>query len=275
MVKSFRPFRAFFGDRAPCSCEVIGHRGASFDAPENTLAAVHLAWKQRADAVEVDVRATRDGRLVAIHDPGTRRVCGRAFRVRDCGWARLKRLDVGAWKGERWRGERLAELREILDAVPAGKRLYLELKGGPITVPSLRKILKTAPISHSQLVIISFSIRTLLAVKRHVPDYPTFWITSFRRTAGGGSWLPTPELLLRTAVEAKVDGLDLKAEPEVITRRLVERIHRRTLKVCVWTVDDKALGKQMWEAGVDGITTNRPGWLRRAIVDWGRAEAPQ
>ncbi|MBC8001501.1 MAG: glycerophosphodiester phosphodiesterase, partial [Opitutaceae bacterium] len=54
--------------------EIIAHRGASFDAPENTLAAMNLAWKQKADAVELDIHLTKDGRVIVIHDFDTKRV---------------------------------------------------------------------------------------------------------------------------------------------------------------------------------------------------------
>ena len=63
--------------------EIIAHRGASHDAPENTLAAVQLAWQQHADAVEVDVRISRDGQLVVIHDDNTRRTGKAARKVSD------------------------------------------------------------------------------------------------------------------------------------------------------------------------------------------------
>src|SRR5438128_11840999 len=86
--------------------ELIAHRGASHDAPENTLAAVQLAWQQHADAVEVDVRISRDGQLVVIHDDNTLRTGKAARKVSDETLAELRSLDVGRWKGRQWSGER-------------------------------------------------------------------------------------------------------------------------------------------------------------------------
>src|SRR6516165_6861811 len=81
--------------------EIVGHRGASHDAPENTLAAVRLAWEQGADAAEFDVRLTRDHRVVAIHDTDTGRTAGGANRVvAESTLAELRSIDVGRWKGE-------------------------------------------------------------------------------------------------------------------------------------------------------------------------------
>src|SRR5256885_16112584 len=106
--------------------EIIAHRGASHDAPENTLAAVQLAWQQNADAVEVDVRMSKDGQLVVIHDDNTRRTGKAARKVSDQTLAELRWLDVGGWKGRQWSGERSTTLEEVMAAVPHRRRLFVE-----------------------------------------------------------------------------------------------------------------------------------------------------
>src|ERR1041385_7430828 len=89
--------------------QIIAHRGASHEAPENTLSAIRLAWQQKADAAEVDVQLSGDGRLVVIHDASTRRTGGRARRVGEQTLAQLRGLDVGRWKNQR--GARSEERR--------------------------------------------------------------------------------------------------------------------------------------------------------------------
>src|SRR6185369_848081 len=86
---------------------LIAHRGASRDAPENTLAAFRLAWQQGADGIEADFRLTRDGRVVCLHDASTGRTAGVDLAVAEASLEELKRLDVGGWKGARWAGERI------------------------------------------------------------------------------------------------------------------------------------------------------------------------
>src|SRR5256886_17013132 len=86
--------------------EIIAHRGASHDAPENTLAAIRLAWQQQADAVEVDVQLSKDGKLVVIHDDNTKRSGRFARKVNALTLDELRKLDVGRWKGNRWAGEK-------------------------------------------------------------------------------------------------------------------------------------------------------------------------
>ncbi len=89
------------------AAEIIAHRGASHDAPENTLAAMRLAWDQKADAVELDLWLSKDGRIVVLHDRDTKRVGGSAIPVAEQTWAEIGRVDVGAWKDPRFKDERI------------------------------------------------------------------------------------------------------------------------------------------------------------------------
>src|SRR5512140_687268 len=106
---------------------VLGHRGASADAPENTLAAFRLALAQGADGVELDVWRCASGEVVVVHDEDLRRVAGLPVRVPDAPLAELRAADVGAWKGEAFRGERVPLLEEVLAALPAAV-VNVELK---------------------------------------------------------------------------------------------------------------------------------------------------
>ena len=107
---------------------ILGHRGASAEAPENTLAAFRLAVEQGADGVELDVWRCGSGEVVVHHDPDTARTGGVARLVSSTPWAELRRLDVGSWKGERFAGERIPLLAEVLDALPTAV-VNVELSG--------------------------------------------------------------------------------------------------------------------------------------------------
>ena len=84
--------------------EIIAHRGASHDAPEHTLSAVSLGWKRNADAVEVDVYLSKDGKIVVIHDENTKRTTGHDGLVHKMTWAQLQKLDAGNWKNKKFKG---------------------------------------------------------------------------------------------------------------------------------------------------------------------------
>jgi glycerophosphoryl diester phosphodiesterase len=244
--------------------EIIAHRGASHDAPENTLAAVHLAWQQGADAVEVDVQLSKDGRLVVIHDDNTKRSGGFSRKVGAQTLDELRRLDVGRWKGQRWAGERIPTLAAVLATVPDAKRLFVEFKCGPAGVPEFKRVAKDAGKRPGLMVAIGFSRETMRLLKAEMPALEVCWISKLRRHWRTGRWLPAAEKLIAAAQKIGVDGLDLDARSPV-NSALVEKLRTAGLKLYVWTVDSPAKAKQLVAAGVDGITTNRPGWLREHI----------
>src|SRR5687768_14102579 len=115
---------------------IVAHRGASWDAPENTVESAMRGWADGADALEVDVHLTRDGEVVVIHDPTLMRTTGRDARVDALALAEIRKLDAGVWKGAQWRGVRVPTLGEMLVTVPAGKRILIELKAADGMVPA-------------------------------------------------------------------------------------------------------------------------------------------
>jgi glycerophosphoryl diester phosphodiesterase len=251
-----------FTTRAGCSTlgaiEIIGHRGASHDAPENTLASFRLGWAQRADANELDIRLTRDGQIVVFHDATTRRIAGLDRPVAAQTLAELQALDAGSWKGVAWAGEKIPALPEVLATVPDGKRLYLEIKCGVEVLPALQQVIAKARIGPEQVALIGFGLATMAAAKMRLPKHDAYWVVENKE--------PPPPLgsLISQAKAAGLDGLDLQGTFP-IDGPLVENIKAAGLKLCTWTVNDLPTAKRLLEAGVDGITTNRPGWLREQL----------
>lgn len=244
--------------------EIIAHRGASHDAPENTVAAIKLAWGQRADASESDIFLSKDGKIVAIHDKDTRRVAGVDKRVAELTLAELRRLDVGRWKGDSFAGERIPTLAELLATVPPGKRVFIEVKCGPEIVPELDRVLRAARLKPGQTAVISFHADVIAAVKKARPDLAAYWIVSLK--ARKGKQPPTAKALIAKAKAIRADGLDLSASP-VLDRGYAQTVKAAGLKLYVWTVNDPAVARRMVEIGVDGITTDRPGWLRDRLAE--------
>jgi len=245
--------------------EIIGHRGASHDAPENTLASIRLAWKQNADASETDVHLTKDGQIVVFHDFNTRRVAGRNRKVADQTLAELKQLDVGSWKGKAWAGERIPTLAEYLAAIPEGKRLFIEIKCGPEIIPRLVEVIRGAHTKPQQTCLIGFSYEVMQAAKRELPDLRCYWIVQLRKNRETGRWNPQLASLIRKAKEAGLDGIDFGDSP-ALDREFVGKVKQSGLGVYTWTVDVVDEAKRLQEAGVDGITTNRPGYMKESLV---------
>jgi glycerophosphoryl diester phosphodiesterase len=239
--------------------EIIAHRGASADAPENTLAAVQLAWSQDADAVEVDVHLTADERLAVIHDADARRTTGVPRRVQELTLAELQALDAGRWKSPAFDGEPVPALDEVLARVPPGRRVFVELKSGVEAVGALVRAFARSQLNPAQSVIISFDLAVAAAAKRQLARCEVCWILE-RDSAEGR--LGAPELVQR-ARAAKLDGLDIEAE--WIGQGWRDETRAAGLKLYAWTVDDPELARRLVAFGVDGITTNRPAGLRREL----------
>jgi glycerophosphoryl diester phosphodiesterase len=244
--------------------QIIAHRGASFDAPENTLSAVKLAFEQGADACELDVHLTKDGKIVALHDADTRRTGGISRRVAGQTFDELRRLDVGKWGKWRNKGfsEKIPLLDEALALIPEGKRVFIEIKCGREILGELGNALQRSGRSPAQIVIIGFSHETVKAAKAMLPEVEVNWLAS---SPGRIKKKARLKQIIEKAWAANVDGLDLSSRFP-INHEFVATIHKVGLKLYTWTVDDPALARREAEAGVDGITTNRPGWLREQLA---------
>jgi glycerophosphoryl diester phosphodiesterase len=249
--------------------EIIAHRGASHDAPENTLAAFRLGWEQKADANELDLYLTRDGQPVVIHDATTRRTTGLFGYVNELRLRELKELDAGSWKHERFAGEPIPTLDEALAITPAGKRWLIEIKCGVEVLPALKTSIEASGKQPAQLSLIAFSYETLCAAKQLLPQLKTYWVVAASKSKTTGK---PPELddLIRLAKSAGFTGLDLDYRFD-LTPAAVASIKQSGLEVLTWTVNDLKVAKHLVACGVDGITTDRPLWLREGLnFDAGR-----
>jgi glycerophosphoryl diester phosphodiesterase len=225
-----RPRRPNLGDLAE-HLKVIAHRGASHLAPENTLASVQLAWRLGADAVEVDVRLTRDGRIVAIHDETTDRTAGLHLEVAATHSSQLRRLDVGRHKHPKFAGERIPYLDEVLQTVPPDRQLFVEIKCGPEILPPLIQTIAHSG-KRSQVVIIGFDFDMVKAAKEVLPDVPVYWLCDKRLLVSYG------RSLAEKAKACGIDGLDVHWSG--LTRRFIRAVKAAGLRLYIWTVDDPA-----------------------------------
>ena len=241
----------------PPTVEIIAHRGASHDAPENTVSAFREAWKQGADGAELDIYLTADGHIVACHDKDTKRTAGIELSVAKSSLKELRSLDVGAWKGEDFAGEGIPTLEQMLEAVPEGKKVYIEVKCGPEIVPELLRKLEAFGRPASRTPVICFNAEVVDAVKQSRPDRPAYWLSDLKNGK-------TAESLIARAREIGADGLDLKAGPE-LDEPFATKVREAGLRLDVWTVNDPELARRMVSLGVDGITTDKPKILREAI----------
>jgi glycerophosphoryl diester phosphodiesterase len=247
--------------------ELVAHRGASHDAPENTVAAFEAAREQGADAVECDLRLTADNAVVAMHDATTGRTSDRDLAVAETGLTVLQRLDAGSWKGRAWAGERVPTLAQILAfGGRSGLRLLLEIKVGPALLAPLAAALRAAGASPAQVELLSFSTDVLRAAKEELPQFRRRWLCDFRREpAGSQTWQPGLETIIPVLSDTGATGLGCNAR-DPLAAHFIASLHRAGYECHAWTVDDAATAAQLRNSGIDSITTNRPGWLRQQLL---------
>jgi len=241
--------------------QFIAHRGASFDAPENTLAAIHLAWEQRADAVEVDIHLSKDDKIVVIHDDTTGRTTGENHIVRELTLTELQRLDAGAWKGSQWTGQRIPTLDETLATVPGDKRIFIEIKCDASVLPVLKNTLHASDVRPEQVTLIGFDTPVMEQVKRLVPEYEICFLFHFQKDLVARRWHPDSEHIISSALRAGVDGVDLFA-CDAVDENFVNLVRNAGLKIYVWTVNHVTDAQRYAALNVDGITSDRAGWLK-------------
>jgi glycerophosphoryl diester phosphodiesterase len=245
---------------------IVAHRGASHDAPENTLAAFELAWEQGSDGIEGDFYLTADGKIVCIHDRDTKRTAGVKRMVEQSTLAELRELEYGSWKNPKWKGEEIPTLEQVLMTVPKGKLFVIELKSKLAIVPVLASELKRLDTSGIELLIITFDEQTASACKRLIPSVEVHWLTSFDDKQTKSVYRPTAQQIAATVKRAGVEGVGMKGVREVINAEFI-----RELTACgcdvfhVWTIDSVDDARYFQQLGTLGITTNRPAEIGAAV----------
>ena len=233
---------------------IIGHRGASGHAPENTLAAFKKAVALGATFIETDLQLSRDARFVAIHDDTLDRTTNGQGKVHDQTLAALRRLDTGSWFGSAYAGERVPTLEEILEFSKKNDIVfYLELKpsgswgGEHALIGALRESGEVA-----RVLVISFDPAILASLRKIEPTLMTGVLYDGQ--------LPDP---LKTAVE--VGARQLVARADLVTPAMIVEARKRDLQVVCWTVNHPAHIRLLMAAGVDGIMSDYPDRLVAAL----------
>lgn len=246
---------------------IVAHRGASFDAPENTLAAFQEAWKQKADAIEGDFYLTKDGHIVCLHDKTTERTTAGAAKLNpaESTLKQLRDLDVGSWKHEKYAGERIPLLEEVLATVPQTGKILIEIKCGPEIVEPLRVVLEKSSLRPEQIVIICFNEEVVKQSREKMPQFKANWLTSYKQNKLTGKWSPGLSAVLKKLESTKATGLGTQGRDEVVTAEFVRDIRKAGIECHVWTVNEADQAKRYAELGFDSITTDKPAEIRKAI----------
>ena len=238
----------------------IAHRGASGSglAPENTLAAFERAIQLGVDAVELDVRASRDGAVVVMHDPTIDRTTDREGPVDELSLAQLREADAGSWFGQAFVGERIPTLQEALDLLRHRALAIVEIKADWLA----ERVLKVAHEVDvvDQIVLQSFSLETVRRINAVDPSVPTAVLVGKLPTS------PARMRARRVAREALAVGANiLNVWHAALTPPFFEEMRKRGITVWTWTVDQEAVLRDVIQMGIQGVITNYPDRLNHVL----------
>lgn len=238
---------------------LIGHRGAARHAPENTLAGIREGALQGALWVEVDVKITRDGVPILMHDDDLDRTTSGHGPVADMDFADIRRLDAGSWFGLDFRGERVPTLAEAIQAAQLlDINLNLEIKPCPgreeqTAGIALSMALTLWPADRPPPLISSFSIPSLSMAKTVAPHWPRGYLMNEEPA----DWAAIADRLAVSTLNINAKRQDADT---VRTLRATGR------PVLAYTVNDPAQARQLFQWGVAGVFTDTPKGLYQGLT---------
>ncbi|HEX7723337.1 MAG TPA: glycerophosphodiester phosphodiesterase family protein [Pyrinomonadaceae bacterium] len=247
---------------------IIGHRGASAVAPENTLASFARAFRDGANGIELDVRLARDGVPMVIHDATVSRTRLRKQRVARMASDKLQQIDIGSWFNQRHRP--LARLEYTRQTIPTlddvfrlltnqpNKELtiYVELKAGRARKKNDQLAVAVLElVAHHQLqrrvIVISFNLPTVAKIKELDSSIRTGALFGPRQRA-----IKSARQIIAAAIASGADEVLL--HNRIVTKRTIDAAHKLRLMTAVWTVDDPRWLARARSLQISAIITNHP-----------------
>jgi glycerophosphoryl diester phosphodiesterase len=232
---------------------VIGHRGASTEAPENTLAAFRLAGQQHADFVELDVQESSDGVVLVNHDVDLMKDGRSPLKIWQTPAAELRTVDIGSYMGPQFASERVPMLAEVLEQQKGITKVDIELKDYGHDQMLEQRVVGVVESAGMVPNIVTMSLNPKMVAK--MKELRPQWTSGVLMTKSIGKPKDLP-------------GDFLAVQKSLATRRFIRQVHATGRPVYVWTVDDPQVMLRFVGLGVDGLITNKPGVAREALANY-------
>ena len=229
------------------------------EAPENTLPAYIKAWEQGVDAVELDVRETKDKRLICIHDDSLARVSESEYAISQETLASLKTVDVGIFRSKKFANTKIPLLKEAFDCKPEKSKIFVEIKPSKISFGELDEMVETNVISKLNTHFLGFYPNVVEGLNKRfdIPAtlsvIPAFFDYDYEKIRS---------LLEKSNSFGISQHMDSKKSMNLIKKFKDEG------KYCIaWTVNNKKYMRDLIEIGVDAIITDNPKKLIKVIKE--------
>jgi glycerophosphoryl diester phosphodiesterase len=236
---------------------IVAHRGAMAYAPENTLAAFRKAIELGSDVLELDLRQTKDGIPVALHDASVNRTTNGKGNILNFDFQQLKELDAGSWFSSDFKNEKIPSLLEVMEILNDTLLLIIEFKGGNDTYPDIEEnvvsIIRKNKIE-SQTILKAFDPNILKRLREIAPEIALLYVYTFR--------IPWLGMIIDTGITfGSIFNMDVEyIQPHrfFLSHSFVKKAQLHGFKVVTWGVNSISAIEEAVEFGVDGIETDYP-----------------
>jgi glycerophosphoryl diester phosphodiesterase len=237
--------------------KILAHRGASGDAPQNTIAAMKLAIEQHCDGIELDAQLTKDNEVVIYHDWDIKTHSNSEGEIGDFTLAELKQFDFGSYFSDEFIGEKIPTLDEILDIVPEDILLNIELKIKSYNDAPLAE--KTAEIlkrrnRYKNIIISAFNHHNLTKVNKILPQIEVAFLY-------GGTLIDSVSYMNST----NLNIVSFNLHHDYVSKEVIDELHAQNKEVYIWTVNSVKEAKLFQNMGADGIITNYPDLMKNEL----------
>lgn len=243
---------------------VIAHRGNSGNAPANTIEAIRQAIDVGVDMIEIDVRLTKDGIPVLMHNDTVDETTDGKGLVSQMSFDQIRKLDAGSWKDRKYKGEKIPSLMEVLDYVKGKVYLSIDLKDES-AIPEMVRAIQSADMVND--VVICGCVETQAkAIWQLDENFSVLLNTDsdLDRLAKKDNKTEFIREYIRRACKARFSVLNVNYK--FVTDELIYKAHLRGLSVWVWTVDKEEDMNRLIEMGVDGIYSNYPERVMKILM---------
>lgn len=238
-----------FEEKTPATL-IVAHRGASAYAPENSIKAFNLAWEQNADVIEGDFYLTKDNKVVCCHNRNTGITSQNDINlnISESTYEELLEVDLG-------QNQKIPLLEEVLDTIPKGKKINIEIKDSTSTIYEIQKILKNKinqkKLCWNQIRIISLNINVLTLCKKLMPQIPCSYVVPFILNKNHEN------KILHTLKSNNIEGCSFNYIYNNAAD-FINTLKDNNIEPHVWTINNTEQAKMFLDMEVASITTNYP-----------------
>lgn len=273
MTAFFKLFLPLFMAAAACAGEVampilIGHRGDQEMGLQNTMSAFRGAWQNNCRGVELDVRQTKDGKLICFHDADFFKLAGDKRKVANLTYDEIKKIDISCFKHPMFKDEHPPLLEDVFSEMPKGFMLHIEIKAqsvGDDFPERLRDLMKKYRVANEQITVVSFDEDVLRNLNRKTPGIQNMWVVGLRccRELGMGKnddMTKVEDKLIAKLKDIGCTGVSFAAGDSRIKfdHRFTDKLKASGLEYSFWLINDLWKLRRLAELGAQTILTDRP-----------------